>query len=119
MTHIPITWKEEHEVIQVHCQPYVEKEQALVLVAGSDRYEALLARHPLAYADHAAEFYLGAGHDPARALAWARTNLLNRETRRAFELAIRAAREAHRDEEASRVVKRQAACGARAGTPGT
>jgi tetratricopeptide (TPR) repeat protein len=31
------------------------------------RYEALLARHPLAFADHAAEFYLGSGADPERA----------------------------------------------------
>jgi len=70
------------------------------------RYAELLARHPLAYADHAAEFYLGPGHDPARAFEWASLNLRNRETRRAFELAIRAAREAHREEEAERLEQR-------------
>lgn len=55
------------------------------------RYEALLASHPEAFADHAAEFYLGAGQDPQRAWAWARANLRERPTRRAHQLAIRAA----------------------------
>jgi len=63
-------------------------------------FEALLARHPQAFADHAAEFYLGAGADPERGLHWAQVNLLVRETRRALQLGIRAARETHHDEEA-------------------
>lgn len=54
-------------------------------------YEALLARFPLAFADHAAEFYLGPGGDPERAWALAELNLANRPTGRAFALAIRAA----------------------------
>jgi tetratricopeptide (TPR) repeat protein len=54
------------------------------------RFERLLARHPLAFADHAAEFYLGPGADPARALALARQNLANRGTRRAAALVRRA-----------------------------
>jgi tetratricopeptide (TPR) repeat protein len=64
------------------------------------RYEALLLRHPLAFADHAAEFYLDAGANPERALYLARINLLARETRRAFTLAIRAAHAAQRLDEA-------------------
>jgi len=64
------------------------------------RFEDLLQRHPLAFADHAAEFYLGAGADPERALYWARINLLARETRRAYTLAIRAAQAARRLDEA-------------------
>jgi tetratricopeptide (TPR) repeat protein len=64
------------------------------------RYEELLQRHPLAFADHAAEFYLDAGSDAERALHWARINLLARETRRAYTLAIRAARAAQRLDEA-------------------
>ena len=55
------------------------------------RYEALLARHPAAFADHAAEFYLGPGRDPQRAWTWAQANLRERQTRRAYALAIRAA----------------------------
>lgn len=55
------------------------------------RYEALLARHPAAFADHAAEFYLGPGRDPQRARTWAQANLRERQTRRAYALAIRSA----------------------------
>jgi tetratricopeptide (TPR) repeat protein len=55
------------------------------------RYEALLARHPLAFADHAAEFYLGPGADPERAWRLAALNLENRQSRRAYALAIEAA----------------------------
>lgn len=39
------------------------------------RYEELMARHPEAYADHAAEFWLTVGGDPQRALRLARWNL--------------------------------------------
>lgn len=65
------------------------------------RFEALLAHHPAAFADHAAEFYLGLGSDPQRAWTWARANLRERSTRRAFELAIRAAEASGRTDEAS------------------
>jgi len=54
-------------------------------------YGDRLGRWPLAYADHAAEFYLGAGDEPERALELAALNLDNRQTDRAFDLAIRAA----------------------------
>jgi hypothetical protein len=55
------------------------------------RFEALLARHPLAFADHAAELYLGAGGNPARALGLALRNLGNRPTPRAGALVVAAA----------------------------
>ncbi|TKR30125.1 tetratricopeptide repeat protein [Luteimonas gilva] len=61
------------------------------------RYEALLARHPLAFADHAAEFYLGPGGDAERAWVLAELNLANRPTGRAFALANRAAAASGRD----------------------
>jgi tetratricopeptide (TPR) repeat protein len=61
------------------------------ILAASRRYEALLRDHPEAFADHAAEFYLGVGQDPLRAWAWSQANLRERPTRRAFQLAIRAA----------------------------
>ena len=63
------------------------------------RFESLLDRHPLAFADHAAEFYLGPGADAQRAWMLARQNLANRETDRALALAIRAARAAGHDRE--------------------
>ncbi len=54
-----------------------------------DRYDALIARHPEAFADHAARFWLP--QNPVRALALARKNLASRRTPDAFDLAISAA----------------------------
>jgi tetratricopeptide (TPR) repeat protein len=54
------------------------------------RYNELLARHPEAFADHAAEFWLEAGADPQRALRFARMNLEIRQTPRAHKLLTRA-----------------------------
>jgi tetratricopeptide (TPR) repeat protein len=59
-------------------------------------YQKLLTRYPLAFADHATEFYLGAGDDPNRALDLALLNLGNRKTQRAYGLAIEAATAAGR-----------------------
>lgn len=58
------------------------------------RYEELMTTHPEAFADHAAEFWLAAGADPARALGYAERNLALRPTVRAWELVVRAARAA-------------------------
>ncbi|MFE5581487.1 tetratricopeptide repeat protein [Kitasatospora sp. NPDC056531] len=52
----------------------------------AERYEDLLARHPEAYADHAAEFWLTVGGDPRRALRLALRNLEFRPTPRAHML---------------------------------
>jgi tetratricopeptide (TPR) repeat protein len=60
---------------------------ALHLAAARSGFDALLAKHPLAFADHGAEFYSGSGGDSARAFELARRNLANRPTTRAFELA--------------------------------
>jgi tetratricopeptide (TPR) repeat protein len=54
------------------------------------RYDELMARHPEAFADHAAEFWLDAG-DAARAQRFAQMNLEVRQTPRAHELLARAA----------------------------
>jgi tetratricopeptide (TPR) repeat protein len=54
------------------------------------RYDELLARHPEAFADHAAEFWLQAGADPHRALSLATRNVEVRPTPRAHELLSRA-----------------------------
>jgi tetratricopeptide (TPR) repeat protein len=50
-------------------------------------FEALLERHLLAFADHAAEFYAGSGNDCRRALELTRANVANRPTRRAINKA--------------------------------
>lgn len=57
-------------------------------------FATLTARFPLAYADHAARFYLGLGKDPQSAWTLARLNLTNRPTAVAQALAAEAARAA-------------------------
>lgn len=59
--------------------------------AARSGFERLLARHPLAFADHAAEFYAGSGGDSRRAFELTRIDLANRQTLRAFEKAHGAA----------------------------
>lgn len=81
-----------------------EGEQEILLA--HRRYDSLLASYPLAFADHAAEFYLGPGADPDRAWALARQNLANRETDRAVALAIKAAEMSGHYEEACELLKR-------------
>jgi tetratricopeptide (TPR) repeat protein len=68
------------------------------------RYETLLSRHPDAFADHGAEFYLAAGADPQRGLALAEHNLAVRQTAGAYALLLEAAEAAGR---------RDMACGIR------
>ena len=54
------------------------------------RYDELVARHPAAFADHSAEFWLTVGGDPYRALGLARQNFAVRRTPRAYALLSRA-----------------------------
>ncbi len=54
------------------------------------RYEDLVAAHPEAFADHAAEFWLAAGANPVKALGLARTNFKVRQTPRARDLLSQA-----------------------------
>ena len=54
------------------------------------RYDELVARHPEAFADHAAEFWLAAGADPGKALRLARMNVEVRKTPRAYSLLAQA-----------------------------
>jgi tetratricopeptide (TPR) repeat protein len=84
--------------------PEVEWRLADVMIANGDfeagkaylqtaraRFEALLERYLLAFADHGAEFYSGSGDDPERANALAAINLANRPTLRAFEQTYKTA----------------------------
>ncbi len=80
-----------------------EAEAATHLQVARSGFEALLARHPLAFADHGAEFYAGSGDDPARAYELARINLANRTTLRAFEQAHATALDAGQARAASRL----------------
>ena len=64
----------------------------VLLERAAARYQELLARHPAAFADHAARFFLHFGGDPVRALALARSNLAIRHTPDARELVAEAER---------------------------
>jgi tetratricopeptide (TPR) repeat protein len=50
------------------------------------RYDELVARHPAAFADHAAEFWLTSGADAQKAIELAWQNLAVRQTPRAYAL---------------------------------
>jgi hypothetical protein len=63
------------------------EEAEVQLAAARLGFDALLRRHLLAFADHAAEFYAGSGNNRWRALELARANVANRPTRRAVEQA--------------------------------
>jgi tetratricopeptide (TPR) repeat protein len=54
------------------------------------RYDELVALHPEAFADHAAEFWLGPGNDPRAGLRLAKLNFRVRKTARAHELLAQA-----------------------------
>jgi len=69
------------------------------------RFDLLLMHAPLAFADHAAEFYLGQGHDAERAWELALQNLHNRETDRSVALAVKAALVSGRREEAGTLLR--------------
>jgi tetratricopeptide (TPR) repeat protein len=56
----------------------------------ADRYDELTATHREAFADHAAEFWLGVGNDPPKGLRFAEFNLRVRKTPRAYDLLARA-----------------------------
>ena len=59
--------------------------------AARARYEELVAKHPEAYGDHAARFWLGAGNDAKKALDLAEKNAKLRPTEEAIDLWMAAA----------------------------
>jgi len=54
-------------------------------------FDELIASHPAAFADHAAEFWLAAGADPVKGLRLARMNVEVRKTPRSRRLLTQAA----------------------------
>jgi tetratricopeptide (TPR) repeat protein len=79
-----VTWR----LAEVAMAAGDEAQASAHLDAARAGFEALLSKHMLAFADHAAEFYMGSGGDANRALELARVNLANRPTARAFELYV-------------------------------
>jgi len=77
-----------------------DEEGAKLITSARVRYRALVKRHPEAFADHAARFWMGAGGDRALALALARRNLQARRTSDAAQLVIEAALALKREAEA-------------------
>lgn len=63
--------------------------------AAAKRYDELMTRHPAAFADHAAQFWLDAGGDAKKAFDLAQVNLQSRKTPKAYELAVIAALAGH------------------------
>jgi tetratricopeptide (TPR) repeat protein len=55
------------------------------------RYDELGKKHPAAFADHIARFYLSTAPDGKKALAWAEKNLETRQTPDAYQLVVDAA----------------------------
>jgi len=88
-------------------------EAARFRVAAADRFKVLTDRHPAAFADHAARFWLSAGADPKKALELAQLNLKGRTTLDAFDLALTAALTAG-DKQAACDLSAQAAASKRA-----
>jgi tetratricopeptide (TPR) repeat protein len=56
----------------------------------ASRYDELIATYPAAFADHAAEFWLGVGNDPLKGFRLAEFNLRVRQTSRAYDLMAQA-----------------------------
>ncbi|MEM7607103.1 MAG: hypothetical protein AAF411_17255 [Myxococcota bacterium] len=73
------------------------------------RYDVLLERHRLAFADHGAEFFMGPGDDAERALELAEANLRSRPTPRAAAVAIDAAVAAEQGARACEIAAEHAA----------
>jgi Tfp pilus assembly protein PilF len=59
--------------------------------AAAKRYEELAKKHPAAFADHIARFYLVTAPDGKKALEWAEKNLEVRQTPDAYQLGVEAA----------------------------
>jgi hypothetical protein len=69
------------------CAQGRRREAEIQLDVARHGFGALLAKYPLAFADHAAEFYAGSGNELGRSLQLAHLNVANRPTRRAIEQA--------------------------------
>ena len=73
-------------------QMHRTEEGARLVRRAASGYDTLVARHPAAFYDHAARFYLHVAGDPQKALALARKNLVVRQTPDARDLLAEAER---------------------------
>lgn len=84
-------------------------EAAEALAAAKSRFEVLLAKHPEAFADHGAAFFLGIGNDLPRALSLAKMAAANAPSEEALDLWLTIASALGRHEEACAAVARSTA----------
>jgi hypothetical protein len=73
-------------------------ESAALIAEARAQYDSLLVRHREAFSDHGAEFFIGPGANPRRALKLALGNLVNRGSDRALQVAIDVAYEAEQSD---------------------
>jgi tetratricopeptide (TPR) repeat protein len=71
-----------------------------LLAEAKGSYQLLLARHPRAFAAHAARFYLGPAKDPKSAMVWAEKNLAFLTTNDSLALAVEVSASANKSEQA-------------------
>jgi tetratricopeptide (TPR) repeat protein len=82
-----------------------EAEAQQLLAKAKAGFEHWTTRHPQAFADHAARFWLGIGADPKKALALAETNLTARRNVEALELYSEAVKAADAKAQGCKMVK--------------
>lgn len=102
----PFRTSEDPEAVALLAELSTGEEAAALLAEADARYHEIFKKHPAAYADHAAHFWLRNKDQPALALIAAKKNLENRETREAFELALLSALAARDHAEACALVAR-------------
>jgi hypothetical protein len=77
-----VSWK----IAEVYAKMNQTKVSAQYLLLANTMFTRLLDKYPLAFADHAAEFYMGLGKNPHKAYELALLNFQNRPTVRAAKL---------------------------------
>ncbi len=90
---------------EVHLRSGDETRGRQEIARARERFEELLAGQAFAFADHAAEFYLGPGGDAERAWQLSRQNLAARRTPAALALMARAERATGRVQSEAEVVR--------------
>ncbi len=79
------------QLAELDAQAGAKAEAEALKARAQKRYDELTAKHPEAFSDHAARFWMGPGGDAKKALTLAERNLKVRKTREAYELTIEAA----------------------------
>ena len=91
---VPLAENKDPEVFSSLAKIYNEQDKVKVrdfhINQADKRYKELLAKYPLAFYDHASEFYMGIGGNPKLATEYALKNLENRKGQRPYFIALEA-----------------------------